>query len=108
MTHLHYLAVLLFVALCAGFILIVFKPRTKGLWRSFLYTDLVILALYLLWDFWAISKKSWYFDSHQILDFNLLPKIPIEEVLFFIVVPMTSIFTYLALKKLTGWKVEKQ
>lgn len=108
MTHLHYLGVLLFVMLCAGFIATAFKPRAPHFWRTFLYTDSVILVLYLTWDFWAISKKNWFFDSKQILNFNLLPRVPMEEVLFFIIVPFTSILTYLSLKKLTGWRVDSE
>ena len=38
----------------------------------------------------------------------LLGKLPIEEVLFFIIVPMMSILTYLALTKLTGWGKAKE
>jgi lycopene cyclase domain-containing protein len=108
MTHLHYLGVLLFVMLCAGFIATAFRPRAPHFWRSFLYVDGVILAMYLTWDYWAISRKNWYFDSRQILNFNVLPRIPVEEVLFFVVVPFTTILTYLALKNLTGWKVGEE
>jgi hypothetical protein len=33
----------------------------------------------------------------------LLGKLPIEEFLFFIIVPLMTVLTYLALIKLTGW-----
>jgi hypothetical protein len=33
---------------------------------------------------------------------------PIEEFLFFIIVPLMTVLTYLALIKLTGWDKEKE
>jgi len=65
--------------------------------------DLVIIVIYLGWDVWAVFKKSWYFDSQQILGLNLFGRVPIEEVLFFVIVPLMCVLTYLALGKLTGW-----
>ena len=35
---------------------------------------------------------------------DVLPKVPLEELLFFIVVPLTVILSYQALLKLTGWQ----
>ena len=75
----------------------------KRFWRLFVITDLAILVIYLIWDYWAISKKNWYFDEYQILGVKILGIIPIEEILFFMIVPLTSLLTYLALKKLTKW-----
>ena len=86
MGRFNYLAVLLFIFLCAGFISAVFKVRVANFWKNFL-----------------ISRKNWYFDDAQIIGLKILGKIPIEEILFFIVVPFTSLLTYLALKKLTKW-----
>ena len=64
---------------------------------------LAILVIYLIWDYWAITKKNWYFDESQILGVKIFGIIPIEEILFFMIVPLTSLLTYLALKKLTKW-----
>jgi lycopene cyclase domain-containing protein len=76
--------------------------------KLFLVTDSFILVIYLIWDFWAISKGSWFFDPNQILGVTLLGKLPIEEFLFFIIVPMMTVLTYLALTKLTGWGKAKE
>jgi len=105
--HLSYLAVILFVALCAVSVNFGFRLRLGGYWRELLQTQLVILAIYLSWDTWAIAKKSWYFDHHQIINFDVLPKVPVEEFLFFLVVPVMTILSYLALLKLTGWKSQE-
>lgn len=107
MAHLHYTEVLAFIAICAIFVATAFKIRVPHFWRIFLLTDACILGLYLIWDYWAISKRNWYFDSKQILTFNLVPKVPIEEILFFIIVPLTTILTYKALLKLLKWESDR-
>ena len=55
-----------------------------------------------------ILSQSNQFDSNQILGIMLLGKLPIEEVLFFIIVPLMTVLTYLALTKLTGWGKAKE
>jgi lycopene cyclase domain-containing protein len=104
MAHLHYLGVLLFIGLCAVGVAIGFSLKIPSFWKTFLLTDTCILVIYLAWDFWAISKHNWYFDSKQMLNIFPIPKVPIEEILFFIVVPLTTVITYKALLKLTKWE----
>ena len=108
MAHLRYMAVLLFIALCGFDVNFFFKVKITRLWRAFLLTDICIVISYLLWDYWAIVKGNWYFDQRQILTIHLLPKVPLEELLFFIVVPLTTIITYQALLKLTGWEKSRK
>ncbi len=64
-------------------------------------TDAVILAIYLAWDFWAVAKGSWFFDKEQTLGIYIFSRLPIEEILFFILVPLMVVLTYLALIKLS-------
>ncbi len=108
MTHFSYLVVILFVALCALSVNYGFRLRIGSRWRQLLQTELMILAIYLSWDTWAIAKKSWFFDQHQIVNIDVLPKVPVEEFLFFLVVPIMIILSYQALLKLTGWSTSEQ
>ena len=103
MENLHYAYVLIFIGLCAIGVNFGFKLQFSKKIKLFLLTDSLILVIYLIWDFWAVSKGSWFFDSKQILGIMLLGKLPIEEVLFFIIVPLMTVLTFLALTKLTGW-----
>lgn len=107
MTHLAYLAVIAFVAICAVGVNLGFGLRIGKRWRELLLTELFIVIIYLSWDTWAIAQKNWFFDTHQIVNIDILPKVPIEELLFFIVVPLTIILSYQALLKLTGWEKKK-
>lgn len=85
-----------------------FKVKIQNFWRIFFLSDLVILVIYLAWDYWAIHRRNWYFDQGQILSNLMIQKVPIEEILFFVIVPLTTIVTYKALTKLTGWSEAKQ
>lgn len=101
MAQFHYLMVLAFIGMCAVFVNFGFRLRIKSKWKLFFMTDAVILAIYLAWDFWAVAKGSWYFDPEQIMGFYIFGQLPIEEVLFFVIVPLMVVLTYLALIKLS-------
>ena len=108
MEHLHYSYVLIFISICAIGVNFGFRLQFSKKLKLFLLTDALILVIYLIWDFWAVSKGSWFFDPNQILGVMLLGKLPIEEVLFFIIVPLMTVLTYLSLTKLTGWGKDKE
>jgi len=97
----HYLMVLAFIGICALFVNLGFRLRIRSKWKLFLMTDVAILSIYLAWDLWAVAKGSWYFDPEQIMGFYIFGQLPIEEVLFFIIVPLMVVLTYLALIKLS-------
>ena len=101
MAKFHYALVLLFIAVCAVGVNASFRLKISRHWRIFLATDAVILALYTAWDVWAIENHNWRFDSAQILGLRIFAGLPIEEILFFIVVPLMTVLTYLALSKIT-------
>jgi lycopene cyclase domain-containing protein len=98
--HFHYAVVLLFVAVCAIGVNLGFGLRITHLWRAFIATDLVILVIYTGWDLWAVENHNWSFDRAQIMGLRLIAGLPIEEILFFIIVPLMTVLTYLALSKL--------
>jgi lycopene cyclase domain-containing protein len=54
---------------------------------------LPIAIIFLAWDAYAISQGHWFFDREQILGIYGPFNIPLEEYLFFMVVPMAALFT---------------
>ena len=102
MAKFHYALVLLFIAVCAVGVNAGFRLKISRYWRVFLATDAVILAMYTAWDVWAIENHNWRFDSEQIVRINIFGILPIEEILFFVIVPLITVLTYLALKKLSA------
>ncbi len=108
MEQFHYLYVLGFIAFCAISVSLAFRLRVPRFWRNFVIADLSILVIYLNWDYWAIKKENWGFDREQILGVYLFGGIPIEEVLFFIIVPLMTVIVYVTLLKIIKYVKEKR
>ena len=70
--------------------------RRIGRWAR---SILPVAILFLIWDAYAIANHHWYFDKKQILGIYIPFHIPLEEVLFFIVVPIAAIMTLEAVRR---------
>jgi len=67
-----------------------------------------ISTLFLIWDAYAIAQGHWFFDRKQILGIYGPFGIPLEEFLFFIIIPIAAIMTIEAVIKVKPhWKSEK-
>lgn len=104
MQHWAYLAVLLGIVI--GSLWLEFALRTRVLRRArrLLLAVAPVLAFFLLWDAYAIEQGHWTFDPNRITGISAWG-IPIEEVLFFVVVPLASILTLEAVRSARGWPV---
>ena len=58
-----------------------------------------IAFLFIAWDKYAIAHGHWFFDRDQILGVYGPWRIPIEEYLFFIIVPIAALMTIEAVRK---------
>ena len=59
------------------------------------------LVLFLAWDFWAAAEDTWRFSRSLTTGWNLPFGVPIDEVLFFVVVPICGLLTLEAVRNLT-------
>lgn len=57
-------------------------------------TILPISLFFILWDWIAIRSGHWDFDYSQTLGLRLAFGLPLEEYLFFIIIPLAIILTY--------------
>jgi hypothetical protein len=55
-------------------------------------------TFFLIWDAYAIKSGHWYFDKDQILGIFGPFGIPLEEFLFFIIVPLAALLTIEAVR----------
>ena len=103
MGQLAYLAVLLFVV--SGSVWLEFALRTRVLQRirRLALAILPVAALFVAWDAYAISREQWTFDRERVTGWLLPFDLPVEEVLFFFVIPVAAILTYEAVRSSTGW-----
>ncbi len=58
---------------------------------------LIPFIVFVVWDIWATSRGHWGFNEKYITGFKIV-NLPIEEVLFFIVIPFCALFTWETVK----------
>lgn len=70
--------------------------------RRLVLTLLPVLVVFLTWDVLAVRAGQWHYDPRQVLGGHL-GNLPVEEVLFFLVVPLCSVLALEAVKKVRRW-----
>jgi lycopene cyclase domain-containing protein len=61
--------------------------------RSLLYSISLIVVLFVAWDIVAVKRGHWFFNPSGVWDWRII-NLPVEEVLFFVVIPFCCIFTW--------------
>lgn len=62
--------------------------------RRAAFAVLPVAAVFVVWDAVAIAAHIWTYNPRYITGIRLPAGIPIEELLFFIVIPLCGLFTY--------------
>ena len=103
MGHLTYLALLAGCLLVTAPLELVLRVRVYARWRRFLVAVLPEFVLFVGWVLYAIARHHWVYDAGRTLGVRLPGGIPVEEVLFFLVVPLCAVLTLEAVRTVTGW-----
>jgi len=98
-----YVAVLVFVLVGSGWLEFALRTRVFRRPRRLLLTIIPVTLPFLVWDAYAISQGHWWFDTDRILGVYLPGEIPLDELLFFIVIPIASVLTLEAVRSVRGW-----
>ena len=61
----------------------------------------LVVVIFGAWDVLAVYRGHWSFNPAGVWDFRII-NLPLEEVLFFVVIPFCCIFTWEAVKYLKG------
>jgi len=93
-----YLGVLAFILLTTLPLELYLGIRVWRRPRRLALTVAPVVAVFVLWDLYAISNEHWFFDPEQTTGIVLGGLLPIEELLFFVVVPIASIMTLEAVR----------
>lgn len=74
-------------------------------WGYFFPANIIVAVMFITWDAFFTYKGIWSFNSDYITGLYFLNQ-PIEEVLFFICIPFSCVFTYYCLDKFynLNWK----
>jgi lycopene cyclase domain-containing protein len=98
MRHLSYLLVLAGCLVAALWLEPVFKVNVLRRWRRLLLTLLPVAVVFVLWDLAAIAAGHWTFDPAQTTGILLPGGLPVDEVLFFVVVPICAVLGFEAVR----------
>jgi lycopene cyclase domain-containing protein len=95
--HWAYVAMLAFCL--AGTLPLVpaFGLRTLRQPRRLVLTIVLAGSPFLVWDLYATRTGQWRFDAAQTLPWRLAG-LPLEEVAFFVVIPLATVLTYEAVR----------
>jgi len=81
---------------------LVLHTRVYARWRRLGLTLACVLPVFYAWDAYAVSREQWDFDPHQTTGVVLPGGVPIEELLFFLVVPVCAVLTLEAVRAVRG------
>lgn len=107
MERFSYVAVLAFCLLGTAWLEVLLRTRVLPRWRRLLVTVLLTVPAFVVWDLYAIAQGHWWFDVERITGVMLPGSLPLDEVLFFITIPIVSILTLEAVRAVKrDWRVE--
>ena len=64
-----------------------------------------VVILMVIWDYYAIINNHWFFDPEKTTGIILFGFLPIEELLFFIIVPIAALLSFEAVRSIKKEKV---
>jgi lycopene cyclase domain-containing protein len=105
MSHLSYVGVLAFVVLGTAWLEVALRTRVYRRWRRLLLAVVPVVLVFSFWDVYAIGQGHWTFDLSRVTGVVLPGSLPLDEVLFFVVVPIAAVLTLEAVRAVTRWEV---
>jgi lycopene beta-cyclase len=96
---------MLYLAVMTGCVLVtlpielVLHVRVYARWRRLLLTLAPVLVVFLGWDALAVHAHQW---SYRHLTGIRVGNLPIEELVFFVVIPICALLTYEAVRRFTA------
>jgi lycopene cyclase domain-containing protein len=97
-TRLSYLVVLAACLLGALWLEPLLRVGVFRRWRRLVLTLLPVVVVFGLWDVAAVAAGHWSFDERQLTGVVLPGGLPLEELLFFLVVPTCAILGFEAVR----------
>ncbi len=103
MGHLTYLALLVGCLVVTAPLEVFLRVRVYARWRRLLLAVLPEFVVFVAWVLYAIDEGHWAYSAERTLGLRLPGGIPVEEILFFLVVPLCSVLALEAVRRVTRW-----
>jgi lycopene cyclase domain-containing protein len=88
-----YLAMLGFVVVASFWLEFAFKLRVLRDPKRLIKTLALTIPLFVIWDAFAIAQGHWFFNPEKVTGIIGPLNIPLEEYLFFVIVPIAALLT---------------
>ena len=98
MRHLVYLAILAACVLGTLPLEFVLHTRVYARWRRLALALLPAVVVFGGWDLAAIAQRTWRYDERYLVGVTLPGSMPLEELLFFLVIPTCAVLTLEAVR----------
>lgn len=92
--HAAYLAILGACVLGTLPLELMLGVRVYRRWRRLLLTLVPVVIVFGGWDVLAIRARVWHYDAARLVGVTLPGRLPLEELLFFLVVPTCAVLTF--------------
>jgi lycopene cyclase domain-containing protein len=85
---------------------LVLGARVYAQWRRLLVAVLPVVVAFGAWDVAAIHAHWWRYDANYLVGATLPGRLPLEEVLFFVVIPTCAVLTLEAVRiRRPDWRI---
>jgi lycopene beta-cyclase len=71
--------------------------------RRLLAALLPTAAIFIVWDLIAVARDHWRFSDRLTTGWEVLPDFPVDEVVFFVAIPICAILTLEAVRNGLAW-----
>lgn len=106
MARLSYVAILAFVLVGCLWLEVALRTRVLRRWRRLLLSVAPVVVVFFVWDAYAVAQGHWHFDLERILGVYLPASVPLDEILFFLAIPLAAILTLEAVRSVNPhWSV---
>ena len=99
MRHLVYLALLAGCLLGTAPLELLLRTRVYARWRRLLLALAPTVVVFVAWDLYAIHHHQWRYERKWTTGVLLPGRLPLEELLFFVVIPTCAILTLEAVRR---------
>ena len=81
---------------------LVLAARVYRRWQVLLKSLVPVVVVFAVWDIIAIARNHWTYDSRFVTGIDL-GVLPLEELVFFLVIPVCALLSYEAVGTVIGW-----
>jgi lycopene cyclase domain-containing protein len=82
---------------------VVFRARVYRRPRALLLALVPVVVVFSVWDVVGIVREHWSYNPRYVTGIELPLDMPLEELVFFVVIPLCGLLTYEAVGTVLGW-----